>query len=104
MPSGGSHTGFDAGSFGVGAFGGALSLSGALVAGFANAAASQRDRWANWTAHQLRAALDYSESLRLRQFKHLQAALAKNAELKRALEDRDFALKKAAANRVRGKR
>jgi hypothetical protein len=99
--TGRSHTDFNAETFTVAALGGALSIGGALAVGWQRYRAAQQQRWAEWSATQLQAALDCSEAMRFGLHNDLNRANGRIAELERALADRDFAFKRDRARQAR---
>ncbi|MGJ4932259.1 hypothetical protein ACQR1I_35515 [Bradyrhizobium sp. HKCCYLS2038] len=77
---GGSHTNFDAGSFGAGAIAGTATIAGSLVAGVCNAIAQREAEWAAWEREQLVEGLTCEHLLRV----HYQRRAAEaEAELSR---------------------
>ena len=82
--AGGSHTNFDTTAFGVGAFGAAATLAGALGAGLANACANRRSEFADWQEHELRSALELSEAFRANDQRIIRAQALTIARYERA--------------------
>lgn len=83
---GGSHTNFDAASFGAGAVTGSAAVAGALVQGARNAAALNAQRWEGWTREQLERAADLSEELRRHQYERAENLQRDNDRLRRVLQ------------------
>jgi hypothetical protein len=81
--AGDSHTNFNSGAFGVGAFAGATTIAGALVAGVANLRAQRQERWHGWTPTQLIAALNLSEAFRKNDHRIMRAQRITIARLER---------------------
>lgn len=88
-----SHTAFNSTGFTAGAFGGALTVAGALVAGMQAAAGGNGRRWDRWNRHQLETALELSEALRAHAVARAEQAEAERDKLKR------LALKRAVRAR-----
>lgn len=83
MTTGGSHTNFNTAAFGAGAFGGALSLGGAVAQGLINGMHSVRSqRQAAWNEATWERALQLSELLHKRTLDRAVRAETDNTRLR----------------------